>query len=220
MGQNESSRTRPRSAGTGGDRARPGSQVGAGTDRGAPHATVMVLRWYSPLVKRYETDVRDGVLFLEADAAWVPDEEAGPTGDGEASPAGSDEASSAGSHEASPTDEDEASPTASDEATNDESDVQWVEIGPVDDLVDLIGGEEYVLEYDERQRAAGWLDTDEDGRLTFDVRETIRTTDFNDEFVEAIAGAPADETTEEGHPKRAVTFADLLTTIWDAKGDL
>jgi len=129
---------------------------------------------------RYETDVRDGVLYLQAPAA-----EGG--GDGP------------------------------DDATDDTT---WLEIGELDDVVDLVGCEEYVLQYDERQRAVGWLDTDEEGRLTFDVRETIRTTDFDDDFVEAVAGAPADESTEEGHPKRARTFADLLTTIWDAKGDL
>lgn len=124
------------------------------------------------IVKRYETDVRDGVLYLEA-----------------------------------PTDR---------TADGDE----WLEIGELDDVVDLIGGEEYVLEYTDRQSAVGWLDTDENGRLTFDVRETIQTTDFDDEFVDVVAGTPAEESTDGGHPKRVATFADLLTSIWDAKGDL
>ena len=95
-----------------------------------------------------------------------------------------------------------------------------LEIGELDDVVELIGGETYTLEYDSRQRQVGWLDTDEDGRLTFEVRETIRETTFDDEFVGTIAEAPAGETTEDGYPKRAATFAHRLTEIWDAKGQL
>lgn len=127
-------------------------------------------------MRRHETAVRDGVLYLEA-----PEDEPG-------------------------------------DAAFDDG--EWLEIGAMDDVVDLIGGEEYVLQYDDRQRAVGWLDTDEDGKLAFDVRETIRDMDFDDDFVEAVAGAPTDETTDEGYAKRAQTFADLMTTIWDAKGDL
>ncbi|GAB3689665.1 hypothetical protein GCM10028857_25260 [Salinarchaeum chitinilyticum] len=113
-------------------------------------------------MKRYETDVRDGVLHLE-------------TPDG------------------------------------------WIEVGAMDDVCELIGGETYTLQYDDRQRQVGWLDTDEDGTLSFEVRETIRETTFDDEFVEQIADAPAGET-EAGYPKRAAAFAELLTAIWDAKG--
>lgn len=96
----------------------------------------------------------------------------------------------------------------------------WLEIGPLDAVVDAIGGETYELEYDERQRTVGWLDTDEDGVLSFDVRETLRSVDFDDEFVENVAGVPADETNADGESARAAVFADLVTTIWDSKGNL
>lgn len=160
-------------------------------------------------MQRYETAVRDGVLYLEA-------------------PGGAD---------GEPADDPEG----------------WLEIGSMDAIVELVGGETYELQYDERQRQAGWLDTDEDGRITFDVRETIRTTTFDDEFVQNVAGVPDDETTNgdgdsatangettnrdgesattdetdedeaataDDHSRRAAVFADLLTTIWDSKGNL
>jgi len=100
-----------------------------------------------------------------------------------------------------------------------ESEDGWLEVGEMDDVCELIGGETYTLEYDQRQRQVGWLDTDDDGRLTFEVRETIRETTFDAEFVEEVAEAPA-TATEDGYPARAVRFADALTTIWDAKGQL
>lgn len=131
-------------------------------------------------MKRYETDVRDGVLYLEA-------------------PAGEDRDADSG---------------------DDETDDRWLEIGSMDAIVELIGGETYELQYDDRQRAVGWLDADEDGVLSFDVRETIGTTTFDDEFVENVAGAPVEKTNEEGYAQRAAVFADLLTTIWDSKGNL
>ncbi|AGN01431.1 hypothetical protein L593_07430 [Salinarchaeum sp. Harcht-Bsk1] len=116
-------------------------------------------------MKRYETDVREGVLHLETPGGWL-------------------------------------------------------EVGEMDAICELIGGETYTLEYDNRQRQVGWLDTDEDGRLSFEVRETIRDTTFDSEFVEAIANAPLDEDDEDGYPKRTAAFADMLTAIWDGKGKL
>ncbi|WP_207586567.1 hypothetical protein [Halomontanus rarus] len=114
---------------------------------------------------RYDTDVRDGVLFLESTDGWL-------------------------------------------------------EIGRLDDICELVGGETYTLEYDERQRQVDWLDTDEEGKLSFDVRETLTEMDFNDEFVGNIEPVDADETDEDGYPLRASVFADMMTNIWDSKGDL
>ncbi|WP_248517526.1 hypothetical protein [Salinarchaeum laminariae] len=116
-------------------------------------------------MKRYETEVRDGVLHLE-------------TPDG------------------------------------------WIEVGEMDDVCELIGGETYTLQYDSRQRQVGWLDTDEDGQLSFEVRETIRETTFDDEFVDGIADASLEASTDDGYPKRTARFASALTSIWDAKGQM
>ncbi|EMA47408.1 hypothetical protein [Halococcus saccharolyticus] len=116
-------------------------------------------------MKRYETDVRDDVLYVETDDGWL-------------------------------------------------------EIGSMADVRRLVGGATYSLEYDERQRAVGWLDTDPDGTLSFDVGETVAGMDFDREFVTALQTIDGDETDGEGIPRRAVVFADLMTSIWDAKGSL
>ncbi|MFC4990272.1 hypothetical protein [Saliphagus infecundisoli] len=115
-------------------------------------------------MKRYETDVRNGVLYLETDD-------------------------------------------------------DWIEIGPMDDICELVGGETYTIEYDERQRQVSWLDTD-DGELTFDVRETLADVDYDRDFVENITPIDGEKTDDEGYPMRASVFADLMTDIWDSKGNL
>ncbi|MFP8953511.1 hypothetical protein ACLI4Z_11125 [Natrialbaceae archaeon A-arb3/5] len=95
-----------------------------------------------------------------------------------------------------------------------------LEVGPVDDIVELVGGETYTLEYDDRQSAAAWLDTDDDNRITFDVRDVVGEMTHTSAFVTNLENCPVDETTTEGHPKRTALFVDLLTDIWDAKGNL
>lgn len=101
-----------------------------------------------------------------------------------------------------------------------ERDDGWFAVGPMDDIVALVGGETYAVEYDEQERAAVWLDTDAEGVLRFDVRETVCETTFTDEFVAPIESIPADETDEQGYPCRAAVFANLLQAIWDSKGNL
>lgn len=96
----------------------------------------------------------------------------------------------------------------------------WLEVGSMDDVVELVGGETYAIQYDERQRTVSWLDVDEDGTLEFDVRDTVRGMSYDREFVDTIAGIDPDGTDDEGYPTRASVFADLMTTIWDSKGDL
>ena len=96
----------------------------------------------------------------------------------------------------------------------------WFEIGPIHDICSLVGGETYTIEYDERQRTVGWLDTDSDGTISFDVRETIAEMDYNDEFVATLEAIESNETDDEGYPLRASVFADLMTEIWNSKGSL
>ena len=101
-----------------------------------------------------------------------------------------------------------------------ETDDGWLEIGAMDTLVELFGGETYVIEYDEREQAVSWLDTNADGTLQIDVRETLADLSFDAEFVNHLEQTTNDEETPEGYPKRAAFFVDMLTDIWDAKGDL
>ena len=95
-----------------------------------------------------------------------------------------------------------------------------IEIGSMDAIVDLFGGETYALEYTERQSDAAWLSTDEDGTITLDVREQLADWAYTDEFVAAVAERSLDETGESGYPKRTEAFVDAVTEIWDAKGHL
>lgn len=100
-----------------------------------------------------------------------------------------------------------------------ERDDGWMRVGAMDDICELVGGEEYSIEYDERERAAAWLNDDE-GTVTFDVRDTLADLTFDDEFVGLVAQVGMDEVDEEGYPLRTSVFADMLTRIWDSKGDI
>lgn len=100
-----------------------------------------------------------------------------------------------------------------------ECDDGWLEVGTTDDLVDLVGGETYEIEYDPDVGAAyDWLDTDDEGRMTFDVLEVVESMSYPEEFVAHIEGTPMDPV--DGYPRRTAFFADMLTRIWDTKGDL
>jgi hypothetical protein len=96
----------------------------------------------------------------------------------------------------------------------------WLEVGSVEAIVDLLGGETYTLEYDDYGRAADWVRTDDQGRLAFDVVETIERMSFRDEFITQLEATSLDETDEAGHPHRTALYADVMMRIWDSKGNL
>lgn len=126
---------------------------------------IKLLAFDSPDMKRYETDLRSGVLYVESDDGWL-------------------------------------------------------ETGSMDDICELIGGDTYTIEYDERQRQMDWLNTDDEGKFTFDIRETLESMSYDSEFVTNIESVDIDATDEDGYPLRASVFADLMTSIWDSKGNL
>ena len=95
-----------------------------------------------------------------------------------------------------------------------------IEVGPMDAVVELIGGETYTLEYDNKQSSAAWLSTDEDNTITFDVREELVDWAYTEELVHNVDDSPLDRTGESGHPVRTEVFADMVTAIWDAKGNV
>ena len=94
----------------------------------------------------------------------------------------------------------------------------WLRVGTTADVIALAGGRTYEIDY-ENADLYDWLDTD-DGTLRFDVLETIESMTHPPAFVETIADAPLDETGPEEHPERTVVFVDILTEIWDEKGDV
>lgn len=95
----------------------------------------------------------------------------------------------------------------------------WLKVGEMDAIYELVGGKTYTVQYDDRQASVAWLDTD-DGELTFDVHDTLSGMPFVEEFVENLANTPLDEQEEEGYPLRTELFAELVMRIWDSKGDL
>ena len=93
----------------------------------------------------------------------------------------------------------------------------WLEVGEITTICDLLGGETYTIEYDDHERSAAWLDT-EDGELTFDVRETLADISFDEEFVTNLSNVPLEAPDEETHSKRVEYFTDMVQMIWDSKG--
>lgn len=94
-----------------------------------------------------------------------------------------------------------------------------VEVGELSDVYDLVGGETYTIEYGENAAQMPWLDTAADGTLTFDVREALAGMGVGGEFAEALAETPLDPG-DDGVPRRTALFADLVTHIWDEKGEI
>lgn len=96
----------------------------------------------------------------------------------------------------------------------------WEVIGELSDIHELVGGETYTIEYDDHAQVVSWLDTEEDGTFTFDVRDTLDEMSYNDEFITQIVDIDPDATDEDGYSLRTSVFADLMTEIWDSKGNL
>lgn len=96
----------------------------------------------------------------------------------------------------------------------------WIEVGAVDDIVDLVGGETYTIEYGDYAQAVDWVDTDEEGRMSFDVVETIESFSFQEDFIAQLTDVGLDTEDEDGYPMRTSFYADMMTAIWDSKGNL
>lgn len=92
-----------------------------------------------------------------------------------------------------------------------------VEIGAVDDVVDALGGDTYVIEYDEKQRTQPWLETD-DGTLDVDVREAVTTLPHSPEAVDELREYDMG-TDRYGLPTRTYEFANLLADILEQQGE-
>ncbi|EJN57739.1 hypothetical protein HSB1_41000 [Halogranum salarium B-1] len=97
-----------------------------------------------------------------------------------------------------------------------EDDGTRIEVGTVDDIVDAVGGETYVIEYDDHQRTQPWLQTD-DGVLEIDVREVATTLPHTEDTAAELADY--DMSTERyGLPTRTVEFANRLVDTLERQG--
>ena len=97
-----------------------------------------------------------------------------------------------------------------------ESDGESLEVGPVDGIIDAVGGAEYTIEYDDRQQTVPWLDT-EDGTLEIDVEDSITSMSHTEAFVSELRG-PEMDTDKYGLPERTVAFANRIVELWEREG--
>lgn len=95
-----------------------------------------------------------------------------------------------------------------------------LEIGQMAAIVELIGGETYTLEYTAQQGAVSWLETDDDDTLTLDVREELIGWAYTPELVTNLEDCSLEKTGNHGYPLRTEVFVDLVTDIWDSKGNV
>lgn len=95
----------------------------------------------------------------------------------------------------------------------------WLKIGRVEDIYDLVGGREYTIQYDDRAAEMAWLDTDENNEINFNVRDQLENMSYTADIVDNLANAEIEEK-ENGYPDRTSLFADLMTEIWDSKGNV
>jgi hypothetical protein len=89
-------------------------------------------------------------------------------------------------------------------------------IGSVDAVVTAVGGEEYVLEYDDAAASTPWLSTDADGTLTVEVRRAIEELPLPEAVYDELSDRPGE--TDGADSERVRYFAAVLTAIWDSKG--
>lgn len=99
--------------------------------------------------------------------------------------------------------------------------IEWEDgplaIGELDDIVDLVGGETYTIEYDaDGVETALWIDLDEDKSLTLDVRDTLADMDYPATFVSKLA----DRKHERSPSDRTEYFAEVMQLIWDENANI
>lgn len=72
-----------------------------------------------------------------------------------------------------------------------EADLGHVEVGDVDEIVDLVGGPAWTIRYDEETRSRTDIDTSDEG-LTVDVVDTLHAMTFGPTFIEALKAQPGE----------------------------
>jgi hypothetical protein len=92
-----------------------------------------------------------------------------------------------------------------------------LEVGGLDRIVDAVGGGTYTITYTDEQRAQPWLDTDDEGRLEIDVRDTVTSMTHRAEFVDRLRAFDM-STDRYGLPERTVEFANEFVDILEEQG--
>ena len=90
-----------------------------------------------------------------------------------------------------------------------EADVGRIEIGPLETILDLVGGPAWTIRYDDWERARYDLDTSDEG-LTVDVVDTIEAMTFGSSFVTTLKAQPAEAPDDESVSPRLGLFVGRL----------
>lgn len=72
-----------------------------------------------------------------------------------------------------------------------EADLGRIEVGAVDDIVELVGGPAWTIRYDAETRSRPDVDTSDEG-LTIDVVDTINEMTFSSTFLDALKAQPGE----------------------------
>ena len=95
-----------------------------------------------------------------------------------------------------------------------------LEVGTLADVYELAGGETYDIEYDERHAAYfDWVDADDHGVMTIDVREALSEMTYPPAFVEKLTERSLDPVEGDTFPERTVYFVEVMTDVWSKKGN-
>ncbi|RJT07175.1 hypothetical protein [Halococcus sp. IIIV-5B] len=101
-----------------------------------------------------------------------------------------------------------------------QSDNSWLEVGSVDNIVELLGGETYTLEYTNMEASAAWLKTTKDNTIEVNIRDVLKSMSYQGDFVTNLKNCPLNEDSTTEHPKRTELYASLMIEILDSKGNL
>lgn len=101
-----------------------------------------------------------------------------------------------------------------------ETETEDIDVGSLEHVYSVTGGEEYTITYDnDFAGTADWLELDEDGEMTIDVRETLASMDFPAAFVDRLSAQSIDA--DDGEiPDRTAFFAESMMAAWNQKGNL
>ncbi|MFB6296175.1 MAG: hypothetical protein ABEH66_04950 [Halobacteriales archaeon] len=95
-----------------------------------------------------------------------------------------------------------------------------LDLGSMEDVLSITGGETYTITYEEDYaRVTDWLDLDEAGEMTIDVRDTLATMSYPRDFVGQLAERSMDAE-EGGVPERTRYFTETMIHVWEEKGNL
>lgn len=85
-----------------------------------------------------------------------------------------------------------------------------VEVGPVDEILDVVGGPAWTISYTdaEKERYPG-MDTSDEG-LVVDVVDMIQAMTHGEKFVRTLAAHPVEAPTEDGMAPRTGLFVGKL----------